>query len=67
MRSADWLKVPGYGQRGVDILSDLSALEEERDLYLEFYDATYQDDSYSERVKNAARSVRAYRERSKGK
>jgi uncharacterized protein with gpF-like domain len=30
MKSADWLKVPGYGQHGVDILADLAAAEAER-------------------------------------
>ena len=32
MTHADWLKVPGYGQRGVDILADLEAAENELDL-----------------------------------
>jgi hypothetical protein len=30
MKSVDWLKIPGYGQRGVDILADLAAVESER-------------------------------------
>ena len=30
MNSADWKAVPGYGQRGVDILADLEAAEKER-------------------------------------
>jgi hypothetical protein len=28
MTVSDWRKVPGYGQRGVDILADLEATEE---------------------------------------
>ena len=31
MKASEWLKVPGYGQRGVDILADLEAAEKERD------------------------------------